>query len=210
MLSGSRTSKLHTRRLYRCASSLTRSSIVPAIHRCGENLLFAQALGDALVSGVKKDMIDRAVAASMLQAAVSAPLSILKLTDRPPGSVGDNDIPTKEALLALHSNILALEMPEEADKLVCRPKAQMAEANCEVFDTVVLPYLKDLVPLVKDHSIPMESEAYTGLFRTAVQQYSTRHVPKEPAARDIPIDPRGCGCPDCKELDDFFASPRLK
>lgn len=113
---------------------------------------------------------------------------------------------SKDALLSLHLELLG-GTPTELEAFMGKIRHESAGAKDSFLTNSLLPYLRDLVPLMKQRGIALNSEDYRNLFRGILSQYTTRVVGPEPSqAMAWAQKKRGCGCADCRELDTFLIS----
>lgn len=95
--------------------------------------------------------------------------------------------------------------------------ASMADAP--TLQHVYLPYLKQLLIVMRDYHIPLTTQSYQWQFQHVISLFIFRYIGKEPTplSVDLTCPPLGCasptkpyGCTTCLELDAFLVDPHLK
>ena len=89
-------------------------------------------------------------------------------------------------------------------------------ADIPTLQHVFLPYLKQLLIVMHDYSIPLTTPNYQWQFQRVISLFITRYIGKEPTplSPDLTFPPLGCanptnpyGCDTCLELDAFLVDP---
>ena len=92
-------------------------------------------------------------------------------------------------------------------------------ADAPTLRHVFLPYLKQLLLVMRDYHIPLSTQNYQWQFQQVISLFIFRYISKEPTpvSMDFTCPPLGCasptnpyGCSTCLELDAFLVDPDLK
>lgn len=92
-------------------------------------------------------------------------------------------------------------------------------ADAPTLQDVYLPYLKNLLQVMHDYSIPLTTPTYQWQFQQVISLLITRYIGPEPPPLppDLSCPPLGCAsptrpypCSTCLELDAILVDPRLK
>ena len=104
---------------------------------------------------------------------------------------------------------LDLEMHAQVSSLLQRLQRESANVGLEYFDSLILPYLRNAVHLLKSKDIDLATIEYQAMFVNILTHYVDRFVKIEPAKpTDWTKQKHGCRkCGDCQELDAFLSSP---
>ena len=101
--------------------------------------------------------------------------------------------------------IRGLDINPELPKLTAKLEAQAGLVDVVAFESFFLPLLKALIAKLQ-WSVEQVTR-YSSLFRTTLQMFARRFVQIEPQAGNWTTTPRGCGCLDCRQLDQFLINP---
>lgn len=92
-------------------------------------------------------------------------------------------------------------------------------ADAPTLQHVFLPYLKNLLMVMREHRIPLTTQSYQWQFQQVISLFITRFIGQEPTplSPDLTCPPLGCagptrpyGCPTCLELDAFLVDPHRR
>lgn len=92
-------------------------------------------------------------------------------------------------------------------------------ADASTLQHVYLPYLKQILLVMRDYHIPLTTQSYQWQFQQVISLFIFRYIGKEPTplSVDLTCPPLGCasptnpyGCPTCLELDAFLVDPHLE
>ena len=89
-------------------------------------------------------------------------------------------------------------------------------ADPQSLQHLFLPYLKNLLSVMRDYRIPLTTQSYQWQFQHVISLFIIRYIGKEPTPPfiDYTSPPLGCaspknpyGCPTCLKLDAFLVDP---
>jgi hypothetical protein len=201
---------------------LTFSRVVPFVLQHRENGAFTFAFIDQLLIAAKKgalpeDSRNAAVKAVCLDIGDALRLPQLRSTFGPPDSQfarmeesrNSQYLPPKaEDIATVHRICIELNMEDECKVLVRRTLDATEKLRLDCFQSILFPYLRNLVCLLKDRSIDLGN--YRTLFMGCLYHYISRSVEAEPVEpTDWKQKKRGCKnslCSDCRQLDAFLLS----
>lgn len=95
-------------------------------------------------------------------------------------------------------------LEDEALELIKKLEAEAGTVDVVAFETFFLPLLEALIGTLQWTSERVTR--YRKLFRTTLLMYATRFVQIEPQAGNWTSTPRGCGCLNCRQLDQFLVN----
>lgn len=121
----------------------------------------------------------------------------------------DNDIVGQQDLQSFHKFLLELNMYDEVDELLQKVAAESASVDTWYFESVLIPFLRHLIELVKKDDASANNVSYRKGSRSVLRQYIARVVQKKPH-KDWARPQRGCGCGDCRVLDGFLLDPNAQ
>ena len=96
------------------------------------------------------------------------------------------------------------DLEVEAGKLITKLEAEAGIVDVVAFEGFFLPLLEALIAKV-DWSSERVTR-YGNLFRTTLWMFARRFVQIEPPAGNWTNSPLGCGCFNCRKLDDFLVN----
>ena len=111
---------------------------------------------------------------------------------------------------------LTVGLHAEEYMLLARMWAVAKIADAPTLQHVFLPYLKNLLQVMQDYSIPLRAQIYQWQFQQIIPLFIIRYIGKEPSPLppDLTCPPLGCaspqtpyGCSTCLELDAFLVDP---
>lgn len=96
------------------------------------------------------------------------------------------------------------DLEDEVQKVTGKLEVEAGIVDVVAFESFLLPLLEALIATVQWTSERVTR--YGRLFRTTLSKYVIRFVQVEPHAGNWTTTPRGCGCSDCRQLDDFLVN----
>ncbi len=96
------------------------------------------------------------------------------------------------------------DLEAEAGKLITKLEAEAGIVDVVAFEDFFLPLLEALIATVDWSS--ERGTRYGNLFRTTLWMFARRFVQIEPRAENRSYTPLGCGCFNCRKLDDFLVN----
>ncbi|KAH0557176.1 hypothetical protein GP486_005033 [Trichoglossum hirsutum] len=112
-----------------------------------------------------------------------------------------------QSIADLVGQCISLGLGEEVSHILEKLTIESQTAYPSAFETVLLPFLKQLLIVLQQNQIPLSTACYQCFAQHLIATYLMRHVRAEP--RDW-VRPRyGCGCDDCGQLDKFLADPNF-
>lgn len=114
-----------------------------------------------------------------------------------------------EDLIGLHRILLDLNRSSDVERFTEVLQREAVVVHWNYFASLLIPYLRGAVQLLKGNGINMTSAVYQQIFRIVFYQYIERFVGTEPPhPKDWKKDRKGCrSCADCPKLDAFLSSP---
>lgn len=118
-------------------------------------------------------------------------------------------------LIEFVSSLLASQAQGEDGELMVlfanRLCTQAADLPVDNFNTIWIPFLRSLLPLIVAKDIPLDTAHYQNLYSSILSSYAYKYVGQEPA-QDTNLARSGvaCVCQDCISLNTFLASPTEK
>ena len=136
-----------------------------------------------------------------------APTKCTSTHSRPPtASVFNNSKPGELARFLGHC--LDLGLRDEVHKVLSDIVHTCTFWSVEAFRSIWIPFLREFLIFVS--RLPTEEKSeYSYVFEETIENYIRRYLGVEPPKpiTKMPIK-RGCGCPECRELDEFILNPR--
>ena len=125
---------------------------------------------------------------------------------RPPTtSVLNHSKPLKVAGFAGHC--LHLGLRDEAHKVLGEVVRTCTFWSLGAFRSIWIPFLRAFLKYVSRLPAEEKSEYYY-VFKEIIENYIRRYLGVEPPTPIItPLSKRGCGCPECRQLDKFILDP---
>lgn len=112
--------------------------------------------------------------------------------------------------IILQDLLLELHLTVEADMLMQRLKAHSGSLCATGLENILLPYIRNLIPMLKANHVRLDSGLHCGMIRALLKQYTVKCLPKEPTLPRFQLQALGCGCGECEYLDRFLLDPRQK
>lgn len=113
-----------------------------------------------------------------------------------------------KAMAELLQDCLSENFEPEAKTILDKVVSDADRINTSDFHTMLLPFLKEVVLVLRAQSIPLTDSRFQALYQSVINSYITRYVGMEPAPPPNWTRPQaGCGCADCVRLDEFLVSP---
>lgn len=131
------------------------------------------------------------------------------------------DQPTLQAdrMARLLRCCLIVGLHEEERTLLRRIWQEASLVDAPALQQIFLPYLRQLLIVMQDYSIPLTTQKYQWQFQQVISHFITRYIGKEPIPlpADLTCPPLGCanptnpyGCHTCLMLDAFLVDPHRR
>ena len=204
------------------APKLISSRVVPFVRLHREDAAFTFAFVNELSNAVGRGMLQENSRNNAIKAICADIVDAFELPDplpndlRLPGRVTMMDAKNAqnlwlnpENITAVHRLCIELELDNEHRMLLKRVQDASEKTALDCFDSILLPYLGSLVPMLKSQGVDLKE--YGHLFVSCITNYILRCVKQEPAEpSDWTQGPLGCSdgqCAHCRRLDGFLSSP---
>ncbi|KAI9771775.1 MAG: hypothetical protein M1835_006386 [Candelina submexicana] len=119
-----------------------------------------------------------------------------------------------EDLADLIEQCISLGLEDEVDQILTKLQTEISNVDTFALSTFVIPFLEEFLAILEDQQIPLSTPPYQSFIKHALNTYITRYVDLEPArpkdGTRKELEGKGCGCKDCKSLNEFLVDPAKK
>lgn len=100
------------------------------------------------------------------------------------------------------------ELHNEIGMLLHRIDEETGQFDEVLLTDTLIPFLRELNKVMQKHKIGYSTNQYQRVFQSVIEMYLLKYVCHEPPAppTDWKFSRRGCGCSDCRKLDEFLHS----
>lgn len=100
------------------------------------------------------------------------------------------------------------ELHNEIGMLLHRIDQETGQFDEVLLRNTLIPFLRELNKVMQKHKIGYSTNQYQRVFQSIIEMYLLKYVCHQPPAppTDWKFLPRGCGCYDCRRLDEFLHS----
>ncbi|KAK5121267.1 hypothetical protein LTR85_005433 [Meristemomyces frigidus] len=151
--------------------------LLQVMKRFGKTLAFVLAISGAVLPALACGKLERDVAVAMFREAALPTICEYHL-DHLRHSIGLVYL-TNTDLLTLHHVLIELGMSAGEDALLRRLEAQCATAQSRTFTTIIMPYIWDVLPLIRARGPALPSDRHRQMFDIVFTNYIKYLIPND-------------------------------